>query len=89
MKLMNNLCRYLLYTSCPNENLQQEYWVLNTHGLLRQQFYLNFHNHGNIRKLYISVISRHFTITSLSMEYMSQKIDFPYFSKFRFFTYIT
>ena len=58
--------------------------VLGTDGLLRQEFYLNFHNHGNDRKLCISVISRHsvyITITSLSMEYMSQKIDFPYFSK--------
>ena len=87
MKLMNNLCRYLLYTRCPNENLQQEYWVLNTDGLLRQQFYLNFHNHGNIRKLYISDISRHSVyviITSSSMKYMSRKIDFPYFSNLDF-----
>ena len=77
MKFMENLCRYILYTGCQTKNFQQEYWVL------RQQFYLNFHHHGNIRKLYISYISRHFvynTITFLSMKYMSLKIDLPNFS---------
>ena len=52
--------------------------------MLRQQFHLNFDNHGNIRKLYISDISRHFTITSLSMKYISRKIHFPNFSNLDF-----
>ena len=85
MKLLESLCRYIYYKQgVPNKNLEWGYLVL------RQQFWLNVHNHGNIRNLDISVISRHsfyITITSLIIEH-EPKNWFPRFFKFWFFTYI-
>jgi len=73
-KLMENLCIYYL------QGVQTKATIL-----------FKFNNHGNIRKFYISDISRHsvyITITSLSMKYMSRKIDFPYVSNLDFLSII-